>query len=241
MNIVIPENFKHPKYMGGLWLDHRLTWSDESLTLLVAACDMKIHYSMAANALGRQPTNLVWQARKLGLVMPRAWIDLIRVTKPKLDPRQNLEYPYIVKPDDRHQDLIVVNRIVSRQLPGREDVCQDIMLALWESRVSLAELKNDKRAVRSFVKSFRKAAFERSGYAESMDVTVHCNDGDGRSKYEDARYQQTLVHANDQFIGSALFDKAYERNFSDDLLDRIDEEEQSIGVPAAMWIRAELL
>lgn len=152
-----------------------------------------------------------------------------------------IEYPYIVKPDDRYNDLIAVNRIVSRQIPGREDVCQDIMLALWESRLSLDELKNDPKAVRQFVKSFRKASFERSGYAESMDATIHCGDGNGKSKYEDARYQRTLANEDDKFIESALFDARNTPTFLNGLLEEMEGEEETTGVPAAFWMRAELL
>lgn len=240
VSIILPADFKRPKYYDGLWLDQRTRWADEDLRLLAAACDMKIGYSMAANSIGRSPTTLVHKALELGLNVQRAWRDLIRRPREKKAPKVTLQYPYIVKPDDKYNDLIAVNRIVSRQLPGREDVCQDIMLALWESRTSLEELKNDPKAVRAFVKSFRKASFERSGYAESMDATIHSDGGDGRSKYEDARYQRTLANPDDQFLESALFDRGYERNFSDDLIDEIDKEEQSIRVPAAFWMRAEL-
>lgn len=240
IQIILPENFIRPRYMDGMWWDERTHWSEEDLNLLIAACDMRISPSMAANSLGRGPTVLAHKARDLKLSLPRSWYELIVIKRKKAEPRSKLDYPFIVKPDDRHADLIAVNRIVSRQLPGREDVCQDVMLALWESRISLEDLKNDPKAIRAFVKSFRKANFERSGFAESMDVTLHSDDGDGKSKYEDARYQRTLVNPDDQFAESALFDKPYERNFTERLLDDIDEEEQNLRVPAAFWMRADL-
>lgn len=240
IQIIIPENFRVPRYMNSLWLDSRRHWSDEDLRLLVAANDMRLDPTMAANSLGRAPSILAHKARELRLSLPRSWYELI-ATKRISNPRLNLEYPYVVKPDDRHSDLIAVNRIVSRQLPGREDVCQDIMLALWESRTSLDELKSDPKAIRSFVKAFRKASFERSGYAESMDVTIHSENGDGRSKYEDARYQRTLVNQDDQFLESMILDKRRNHgDFSDSLIDEIAEEEEQNGVPAAFWMRAEL-
>lgn len=225
--IVLPSDFRAPRYMDGLWLDTRRRWADEDLALLAAACDMKLRPGVAADTLGRAPTSLVWKAHELGFVMPREWRALVYSQREKLQPRLDLQYPYIVKPDDKHGDLIAVNRLVSRQLPGREDVCQDIMLALWESRTSLDDLKNDHKAVRAFVKAFRKTSFERGGYAESMDVTLHSDSGDGRSKYEDARYQRTLENED-------------ERGFENDVVREIEEEELSLGMPAALWIRAEL-
>lgn len=237
--IILPENFKRPRYMGGAWFDFRRNWTEEDVTLLTAAADLGISYTSAANTLGRPPTALVDKAFRSGIRIPREWRALLY--KPsKKQPRLNLEYPYIVKPTQDHADLIAVNRMVSRAMPGREDVCQDIMLALWESRTSLAELRADPKAVRAFTKAFRKASFERSGYAvESMDATIHTDD-DWRSKYEDARYQRTLVNPDDQFIEGNLFGKGYTENFEDHLIRALSNEEEELGVPAAFWMRAEL-
>lgn len=240
ISIILPENFKYPRYMDGLWLENHRRWSGDDLALLNAACDMRLSLAMTGNSLGRGPTNIAWKAHDLGLVLPREWLALIRSKKPRLAPRENLQYPYIVKPDDRHADLIAVNRIVSKQLPGREDVCQDIMLALWESRLSLDELKSDPKAVRAFVRGFRKASFERGGYAESMDVTVS-GDSDGRSKYEDARYQRTLVNEEDKFVEAAMFDSRTTPTFVNELMNDMEAEEEALGVPAAFWMRAEIL
>lgn len=239
LDIVLPSDFKHPRYMSGLWLDTRRNWKPEDVRLLVAACDMKLRPAIAANTLGRAPTSLVSKARELHLFMPREWRQFEYQPR-KREPRVSLQYPFIVKPDDRHADLIAVNRIVSKQIPGREDVVQDIMLALWESRTSLDELKNDPKAVRSFVKAFRKTSFERGGFAESMDVTLHSDDGHGKSKYEDARYQRTLANEDDKFLEDALLNGCSQSNFADDLIREIDDEELSLGVPAAFWMRAEL-
>lgn len=239
-NIILPATFKHPRYMGGLWLDTRLHWSDEDLDLLAAAADLKISYDAAANTLGRNPTALVAKALQERILIPREWRSLVYNYK-KREPKLKLQYPYIVQPDERHADLIAVNRMVSRALPGREDVCQDVMLALWESRTSLSELRTDPKALKAFIRSFRKASFERSGYnVESMDVTIHSNDGDGKSKYEDAKYQRTLVDNDDQYIEDAIFKHGRVTNdFAARTINELTDEEESLGIPAAFWARAE--
>lgn len=242
--IILPEDFKRPRYLNDGWYSHHTRWSEEDLTLLAAACDLQISYTMAANTLGRPPSTLVHKAFSEGIRVPRAWKALLP-QKPKAGKLLDLDYPYIVKPDDRHADLIAVNRMVSKQLPGREDVCQDIMLALWQSRTSLAELRTDPKAVRAFVSAFRKASFERSGFGvESMDVTLHSDDGDGKSKYEDARYQRELVDREDEIIEEMTFgerSRGFTRDFAGSLVDQLSREEESLGVPAAMWMRAEIL
>lgn len=185
------------------------------MALLVSACDMNISFQIAADNFGRAPSCLAWKAHELRIGLPPLWRQLIRTVKPKANPRIDLQYPYIIRPDERHSDIIAVNRLVSSMIPGRDDVCQDILLALWESKASLAELRNDPSAVRAFVKAFRKTSFEQSGYAESMDVTVF---EDGRSKYEDARY-------------------GADTDFTDTLIDDIDTRESAREVPAALWMR----
>lgn len=243
--IIIPQDFKRPRFVDGAWYNKHVHWSDEDLMLLTAAADLSISPNAAANTLGRPPTTLVDKALREGIWVPREWRKLLYKPAKRVE-RLNLEYPYIVKPDDRHADLIAVNRLVSKELPGREDVCQDVMLALWESRTSLAELRSDPRAIRSFVKAFRKASFERSGFnVESMDVTLHSDEGDGKSKYEDERYQRTLADADDEYLEDAYGKRilgrgTHGRDFANGLIEHLSREEEELGVPACMWMRAEL-
>lgn len=237
-----PTVFKHSRY-GGMWLDTRSHWSGDDVMRLSAACDMGIPTDSAANYFGRAPTNLVHKAIALGIYVPREWRSLIRSYQAT---RLNLEYPYIIQPDKRHDDLIAVNRMVSRAIPGREDVCQDIMLALLENRTSLADLRADPTALRLFINSFRRASFERSGYGvESMDVTLHSDDGDGKSKHEDLNYQNALADPDDEYLEDIQDRKILgrgrsTRNFSDRAIAALSKEEETIGVPAAFWARAEM-
>jgi len=236
--IILPENFKRPRYMDGWWIAARIHWTAEDLTLLSAACDLGISCHAAANTLGRPPASLVDKAYHSGIRVPKRWREFV-YTPRKRSPRLNLNYPYIVQPTEHHADIIAVHRMVSRAIPGREDLCQDIMLALWENRTSLDELRSDPRALKAFVKSFRKAHFERSGYGiESMDVTIHSDGGKGKSKYEDARYQRTLANNDDQFIENMIFGKGYTGDFADRTIEEISREEESLGVPAAFWMRS---
>jgi hypothetical protein len=83
-----------------------------------------------------------------------------------------LSYPYINQAREEHQVLLAVNSLVPRGLVGREDVCQEIYLALLEQRVSLDELSRNPSAIRSFIRRFNQAAFEQSGYALSLDIPM---------------------------------------------------------------------
>lgn len=238
--IILPERFKHPRYMGGAWMDQARYWSEEDLTLLAAASDLRIAPEKVASTLGRAPNTIVRAAMDRGYWVPREWRARLP-QRPKKAKLLNLEYPYIVKPDDRHADLIAVNRLVSKELPGREDVCQDIMLALWQSRTSLDELKNDPKAIRAFVRAFRKQAFERGGFGvESMDVTLHSDDGDGKSKYEDARFNHSLYDDEDDTPTESIFNGARgKRSSRDRTFEQVLRDEEELGVPAAFWVRAE--
>lgn len=236
--VIRPNIFKTSRFHGGLWLNHRTHWGGSDVMVLHAACDLGVDYEAAANTLGRPPHALAHKALGMRVRIPKSWRPLV-YNYQKKEPRLNLQYPYVVKPDSRHDDLIAVNRLVSQAIPGREDVCQDVMLALWQSRTSLAELRTDPRALKSFIRAFRKASFERGGYGvESMDVTIHSHDGgDGKTKYEDARYQRTLADQDDQFIEWSLFGKRHAEDYT---IDNLSAEEESLGVPAAFWARANL-
>lgn len=64
-----------------------------------------------------------------------------------------------------------VNAIVPR-LPGREDICQEIMLAIWDGKFTLEHLQANSGDVRSFVRTHYRNNFETGGYAISLDVPM---------------------------------------------------------------------
>lgn len=96
---------------------------------------------------------------------------LPRIYKP-VERRINLVYPYVAKPRDEHADLLAVNALIP-QMPGREDICQEIMLALWEGRITLDQIKTNRTNLRPFIRSFTKENYESGGYAISLDVPMH--------------------------------------------------------------------
>lgn len=91
-----------------------------------------------------------------------------------------LSYPYLPKKREEHADLLAVNALVPRGMPGREDVCQEIMLAIWEGRTTLVELRQNRMNVRGFMARFRADNLEVGGYAISLDQPMH----DGRSWHD---------------------------------------------------------
>ncbi len=177
MSISVAHLLSTPRYrhtVGGepVWWSARLNWSAEEKGVLRALCEANAPIGKSADGLGRPPTSLAWKAREIGLALPADWSAIIRPKpKPRLvrDVRRRLSYPFIIKRRDEHADLLAVNALVPRGAPGREDVCQEIMLALWEGKVTLDDLRRHRGSIRSFVRSFNVANFEAAGYAISLD------------------------------------------------------------------------
>ena len=94
-----------------------------------------------------------------------------KVVKLKAPPRIALAYPFVVKRRNEHADLLAVNALVPRSMPGREDVRQEVMLALWEGTVTLEQLRAP-GALRAFTSAFRRRNDEDSGYAVSLDMPM---------------------------------------------------------------------
>jgi len=81
-------------------------------------------------------------------------------------------YPFVRVAKDEHGTLMAVNSIVPQALPGREDVCQEILLALWEGKITLDQLRANRSNVGAFVRRFQSENYEASGYAISLDVPM---------------------------------------------------------------------
>jgi hypothetical protein len=127
-------------------------------------------------SLGRSPKALTYRARDLGLEMPAGWAKLIR---PKYTPHPReakviLAYPYIQKARPEHADLLRANSLVPKGLPDwiRADVCQSVMVALYEGSVSLDILEKNQKNVRWFIARFYKEQMPReeiTGFSTSED------------------------------------------------------------------------
>lgn len=166
-----------PRFFNGGWLNTRLNWTDRDVRELRILCGASVSPEKAADAIGRSPSSIAWRARDAGLVLPAEWSKIIRPERKAASGlRIQLAYPYIIKKRDGHADLLAVNNIVPHGMPGREDVCQEIMLAMWEGRITVEQLRANAANLRAFIRAFKAANYEASGYATSLDAPVFGTD-----------------------------------------------------------------
>jgi hypothetical protein len=132
---------------------HWLAAEDRALSLLVAA---KVDPAQASISLGRPAPALANRARRIGLAVPTSW-PYYFISKNK-ERYEQLQFPYIKKARPEHADLLRVNALVPRSFPEwqRSDICQSIMLALFEGKTTLAELEAHKGKPRYFIKEYYK-------------------------------------------------------------------------------------
>lgn len=166
----------HPRTDWGSWAWTRTHWSDLEEFKVEILCESDIDIERAADTLGRAPKTLAWRARDLRLTLPPEWSKLIRPKYvPKLrQPRDAiLAYPFIKKPRDEHADLLAVNALIPKSIPDhmRADMCQEIMLAIYEGRVTLADLKARKGTESYYIKKFYHDNYEAGGHAISFQET----------------------------------------------------------------------
>lgn len=148
-----------PRFRDGMLLNNRTHWSAEDhqrATILAAAgADM----AKAEIALGRPIKTIAWRMRDSGIKIPREWSKLI--TKAYV-PRERvlplMQFPYIAKARPEHADLLRVNELVPRAFNEdmRADIAQEVMLALFEGTVTMAELEKNRSSLTFFIKKFRK-------------------------------------------------------------------------------------
>ncbi len=103
-----------------------------------------------------------------------------KAPRPVTAPRAVLAYPFIARPRSDHAELIAVNSLVPRGIPGREDICQNIIVAILEGRTTVAELARDKRALSAFIGKHNRESFEQGGRAVSLNEPRR----DGRSWHD---------------------------------------------------------
>lgn len=160
---------RRPKYMGA-WLDTGREWDWKARHELKVLASAGADIDRVADILGRSPTSIAWRCKRDNLALPPAWASLIRRAykprprKPRWTP---LAYPYVNFRRAENETLLLVNEMVAHALPGREDVCQDIMLAILERG-----LTPDRATVNEFVRKFRRENYESGGFALSLDVPV---------------------------------------------------------------------
>jgi hypothetical protein len=179
----LPSLLSRPMFWRSGWLYTRTHWRRDHSIGLLLLCESRTPLEKAADALGRSPTSMAWRARDTGLHLPPDWRDAITTRRLKSQPdAAPMQYPYIREVRGEHADLLAVNSLVPHGLPNhiRADVCQEIMLALWQKETSLEELRADKGLVSKFIKGVKKANLEGSGFVLSLDMPMR----DGRSWYD---------------------------------------------------------
>jgi hypothetical protein len=115
-------------------------------------------------------------SEEIGISYLYAWIIRYKYVE-KSKSRKLLSYPHIDLPTKENANLLSVNKIVPREFPDRDDVCQEIMLAILEGHITIEDVKNNKTRIRPFITKVRRDNSEQSGYAVSLDVPIGGDDG----------------------------------------------------------------
>ncbi len=152
-----------PRYRSAdkpMWWSTRSNWTNQERQDLAVLCEAAVPVETAADILGRSPSSIAWSARDAGLVLAPGWSALVRSKRLAIPKRArlNLFYPFIQKERPSDADLLRVNDIVPHAFPEhmRADICQSIMLALYEGTITLAELEANRANLTWFAKKWRK-------------------------------------------------------------------------------------
>lgn len=139
--------------------ESKCNWSEQDKGDLRILAEASVPPEQAARVLGRSPKALIWKARDIGISLPTGWRSLVtpkRLYVPH-SARVQLFYPYIQRERPSDNDLLRVNDLVPRAFPEhmRADICQNIMLALFEGEVTLAEIEANQSQLTWFAKRWR--------------------------------------------------------------------------------------
>lgn len=146
-----------PAYMNGLLLNRGLTWAEQDSVRLRVLAESASDIERSSLALGRPATALAWRAYDEGLTLPPEWAKLIRPICVRRAPQEPLLcYPYVKKVRPENADLLRANSLIPRGLPEaiRADVVQEMMLALYEGKVSMESLEKHSKSVQWFIAKF---------------------------------------------------------------------------------------
>lgn len=168
-------------------MNQRLNWSQSDLTRLRILADAGIDPSKVASVLGREEKSIAYKARDVGICVPSTWSAYLPKPKYVARPRERrvlLNYPFFIQVDkDKDADLVAVHKLVPKSIPDhmRGDICQDILLAVYEGKVNLATLQRRPDLVKQFVSRWRKENLERGGYG-MMSIDPY---GDDKRSWEE--------------------------------------------------------
>lgn len=175
--LVAAHMLERPAYPNRGWYSTRTWWQPAGTFKLNILCEADSDVEQSADALGRQPSTLVHKAREQGFIIPQQWARLVapkRTAKPRAIKKPPLlSYPYIQAPSAANADLREVNALIPKGIPDhmRADMCQEIMLAIFEGRTSLEALGSRKGSAQYFIKKFYRDNYEDSGLAISFNDT----------------------------------------------------------------------
>jgi len=147
--------------------------------------------------LGRSPSSVAGYARDLVSSLPAAWRGLITQPRKLIVPAPPLmHFPFVGAETPAAADLLRVNDLVPRGFPEhmRADICQSIMLALYEGTVTLAEIEANRDRLSWFVKRWRG---EQQPY---LEMQVAPGDDDARPYHDIAaalRQESRAAEVND--------------------------------------------
>jgi hypothetical protein len=116
---------------------------------------------------------LRWQKTERGIAYRKAYVrpsQLISARSRGLLRPALLRYPFIQTPRPEHGLLLLANSLVSQAIPGREDIVQEICLALVLGTTCEEALRAG--GVKEFIRRFRAGNYEGRGYAVSLDVPL---------------------------------------------------------------------
>jgi hypothetical protein len=170
-----------PRFRGGGWHWTHTTWTERDHHELWVLCWARAPMERVAATLGRSPTSIAHHARDAGLNLPLDWRLVIAAPKAIRKAALPMAYPFIREVREEHTLTMKVNAFIPRGVPGREDACQAVLLALTEGTITEDMLVGSAGAAnrRRFLKAMRKENFEMGGYARSLDAPL--GDGDDRT------------------------------------------------------------
>jgi transposase len=159
-----------PRYIDARHLSTRTWWTEAEKAALDEFVSGGYSPNEVADTLGRSPNSIAWYAKDRGIILPKAYSTLIRGPRRSAEPRIQLSYPFILKKRDEHADLLAVNALIPKGIPPemRADICQEAMLAVFEGKITIDELKANRDRVSWFVKKFWRDNFEAAGHAVSL-------------------------------------------------------------------------
>jgi hypothetical protein len=172
------ELLRRPRFWADWHMQTGSRWGYQDEIYLQVLCIAGSDLKRAAEVLGRSPSSIAWRASDAGMMLPPAWRRVIASKAPRkpANPRWvPMAYPLRSEGRRGNAELMEVNRLVADYLPGRADICQEIMLALWEKKVTMEDLRKQGASLRSFVRQFYRSNYEGSGYAKSLDASLTPN------------------------------------------------------------------